>query len=113
MRRALAGAIAAVGLCCAPLAAAAQGPAPSSVRCWEPAGPPPVVAMAGRGIDVAAPPASAGGLQLAMVADLDLAPKKRRWEESLGGREAAKPRIQARLAGWPEQLHLDRTTLPA
>src|SRR5512145_2790890 len=103
MRRALAGAIAAFGLCCAPLAAAAQGPAPSSVRCWEPAAPP-ALAMGAVGIDVATPPPAAGALQLAMVADIDLAPKKRRWEESLGGREAAKPRIQARLAGWPSQL---------
>ena len=112
MRAALAGAIAAFGLCCAPLAAAAQDNASRSVRCWEPSGPP-ALAMGGAGLDVAAPPAEAGALQLAMVADLDLAPKKRKWEESLGGREAAKLRIHARLAGWPSRLNVDRVTLPA
>jgi len=69
--------------------------------------------MGAAGIDVAAPPAEARALQLAMVADIDLAPKKRKWEESIGGREAAKPRIHARLAGWPSQLQVDRATLPA
>jgi hypothetical protein len=108
MRAILAGAIAAFGLCFTPRAAAAQ--APASGRCWEPVGRP-AVAM-GAAADVAAPPAAAG-TQLAMVADVDLAPKKRKWEESVGGRAAAKLRIQARLAGWPSQLHVDRATLPA
>jgi len=112
VRGRLARAIALFGLCCAPLAAAAQGPAPSSVHCWEPAAPP-ALAMGAAGSDVAAPPAEAGALQLAMVADVGLAPKKRKWEDSLGGREAAKLRIQARLAGWPSRLAVDRASLPA
>jgi len=110
MRGGLAGAIAALALCL-PLAAAGQG-ASSRERCWEPARPPPAVALAA-GLDVAAPPARADAPQLAMVADVDLAPKKRRWEASLGGPDAAKLRIQARLSGWPSQLHVDRATLPA
>jgi hypothetical protein len=43
----------------------------------------------------------------------ELAPRKRAWEASLGGRSAAHARIQARLAGWPTQLAVDRATLPA
>ncbi len=38
--------------------------------------------------------------------------KKRAWEEALGGREAARPHVQARLSGWPERLLVDRQGLP-
>src|SRR4030095_6679260 len=85
-------------------------PAPSRTRCWEPASPP-VVTMAETPDVAAAPPREA--LRIAVVAAPGLAPKKRKWEESLGGSEAAKLRIQARLAGWPSALQVDRTALPA
>jgi hypothetical protein len=42
-----------------------------------------------------------------------LAPRKRAWEASVGGRAAAQLRIHARLAGWPVQLQIDRSTLPS
>src|SRR5438876_5842028 len=38
--------------------------------------------------------------------------RKKAWEASLGGEEAAKPYIKARLAGWPERLLADREALP-
>ena len=34
--------------------------------------------------------------------------RKKAWEASLGGEEAAKSHIKARLAGWPERLLADR-----
>jgi hypothetical protein len=40
-------------------------------------------------------------------------PIKQAWEKSLGGAEAARPHIQARLAGWPTQALIDGKTLPA
>ncbi len=40
-------------------------------------------------------------------------PIKQAWEKSLGGAEAAKPYIKARLAGWPTQTLVDGKTLPA
>ncbi|MGH7790482.1 MAG: glucoamylase family protein [Candidatus Binatia bacterium] len=40
------------------------------------------------------------------------APEKRRWEAALGGPNAAQPAIRARMAGWPQTLLVDRTTLP-
>ena len=40
-------------------------------------------------------------------------PKKRAWEESLGGKEAARAHVRARLLGWPTRLLADRTGLPA
>jgi hypothetical protein len=107
MRGSLARAIAAL-VFCAPLAAAAQDVAANATRCWEPIGRPALAASVLP--DVAAAPL--GGRELAMVAEVGLAPKKRHWEESIGGRDAAKLRIQARLAGWPSQLHVDRASLP-
>lgn len=41
-----------------------------------------------------------------------IAPRKKAWEQSLGGEEAARPSIRARLAGWPERLLVDRQGLP-
>lgn len=38
--------------------------------------------------------------------------RKRDWEASLGGVEAARPYIRQRLAGWPRRLLVDRTELP-
>jgi hypothetical protein len=40
-------------------------------------------------------------------------PNKTAWENRLGGKEAAQPYIQARLAGWPERLLVDPVELPA
>jgi hypothetical protein len=112
MRGALAAATAALGICCAPLGAAADDPAARAERCWQPASPPLVAVGAGL---AGAPPAAPAEepLRVAMIAEAGLAPKKRSWEESLGGRDAAKLRIHARLAGWPSQLLVDRATLPA
>jgi hypothetical protein len=36
------------------------------------------------------------------VADPVIPPRKQAWEASVGGRDAAKPHLRARLAGWPE-----------
>lgn len=40
-------------------------------------------------------------------------PRKRAWEASLGGKEAAKPYVRARLAGWPARSIVDPRTLPS
>jgi hypothetical protein len=40
------------------------------------------------------------------------APKKRAWEARLGGKEAARPRVQARLGGWPSRLLTPARELP-
>jgi len=109
MRGGLASAFLALGLGYAAIAAAEEPRAGRYGRCWELVGAPAVAS--GHSHDEAQPPAKPA--ELAMVADVDLAPKKRRWEESLGGRDAAKLRIHARLAGWPSELHVDRATLPA
>jgi len=45
--------------------------------------------------------------------DLVVAVKKKAWEASRGGEEAAKPYIRARLAGWPSRLVADRHSLPS
>jgi hypothetical protein len=55
--------------------------------------------------DAPAPPALGGGRD-------DLAPRKRAWEEALGGVEAARPHLRARLVGWPERLSVPRGELP-
>lgn len=41
------------------------------------------------------------------------APEKDAWEKSVGGREAARPLLKARLAGWPARLLVPREELPA
>jgi len=38
--------------------------------------------------------------------------KKKAWEAARGGEAAARPHIQARLAGWPGRFLVDRKTLP-
>jgi hypothetical protein len=38
--------------------------------------------------------------------------RKKAWEASLGGEEAARPYIRGRLAGWPARLLAERDTLP-
>jgi hypothetical protein len=45
--------------------------------------------------------------------DLVVPVKKKAWEASLGGEEAARPFVNARLTGWPVRLLADRATLPA
>ena len=47
------------------------------------------------------------------VRDRVAAKKKEAWEASRGGREAARPEVYARLAGWPQRLLVDRNELPA
>jgi hypothetical protein len=47
------------------------------------------------------------------VGDPVLAPKKKAWEESLGGAVAARPHLRERLSGWPQQLLIDPHTLPS
>ncbi len=42
----------------------------------------------------------------------ELAPRKRAWEASVGGRKIARARIHARLAGWPTRLVVDPSALP-
>ena len=39
--------------------------------------------------------------------------KKKAWERSFGGEEAAIPHIQARLGGWPQRLLVDEAALPS
>ena len=39
--------------------------------------------------------------------------RKKAWEAALGGEEAAKPFIKARLAAWPTRLLADRAALPS
>src|SRR5262245_8770098 len=109
MRGALAGALLALGLGCAAAAAADEARPGQKSRCWEMVG---ATAVA-TGYAPTEPQPPAHPAEPAIVTDLGLAPKKRRWEESLGGRDAAKLRVQARLAGWPSELHVDRATLPA
>jgi hypothetical protein len=44
--------------------------------------------------------------------EIVIAQKKKAWERALGGEEAARPYIRARLTGWPERLLVNRQTLP-
>ena len=39
-------------------------------------------------------------------------PRKRAWEQSHGGKEAARPFVRARLAGWPTRMLVDPHELP-
>jgi hypothetical protein len=52
------------------------------------------------------------GLSALRLAPADLAPKKRAWEESVGGIRIARALIQARLASWPSRLVIDSASLP-
>jgi len=40
-------------------------------------------------------------------------PRKRAWEASFGGKEAARPHVRARLAGWPAHAVVDPSALPS
>ncbi len=40
-------------------------------------------------------------------------PRKRAWEAAFGGKEAARPYVRARLAGWPARAVVDPSTLPS
>ncbi|MEW6269513.1 MAG: glucoamylase family protein [Thermodesulfobacteriota bacterium] len=42
-----------------------------------------------------------------------VAQRKRAWEQSVGGKEAARPLIRARLRGWPARLLVERNELPS
>jgi hypothetical protein len=64
---------------------------------------------------VAGPAAAA--LEPALPADSDsdpgrLAPRKQAWQAALGGVEAARPHLRARLAGWPERAVVPQGELP-
>jgi hypothetical protein len=48
----------------------------------------------------------------AAMRELVASPKKHAWEQSLGGEQAARPHIQARLVGWPARTLADRDALP-
>jgi hypothetical protein len=56
------------------------------------------------------PPVGAAGAPF--LAPAGLAPRKKAWEASVGGRGTARALIHARVAGWPTQLVVDRATLP-
>ena len=40
-------------------------------------------------------------------------PKKKAWEDALGGEVAARPAVRARMKGWPAVALVDRATLPS
>src|SRR5262245_5512964 len=83
---------------------ARDGRAPAAPgAAWKPAALPAVAP----GHQHAEAPPPAAPAEFAMVADIGLAPKKKRWEEFVGGKDAAKLRIHARLAGWPSVLNVD------
>ena len=69
----------------------------------------PTVAMTGEGAPPppAAPDAAADGAHPPAFA-----PLKRAWEQSVGGPQAAKELLRARLAGWPSRLRTPRGELP-
>jgi hypothetical protein len=48
----------------------------------------------------------------ASVHDQVIPPQKTAWEKQWGGKEAAQPHIRARLAGWPQRLHIAAAELP-
>ena len=54
-----------------------------------------------------------GGHAEAAAADTVVAVQKRRWEDALGGAEAAQSWVRARLVGWPDRLVVDPGGLPA
>jgi hypothetical protein len=63
-------------------------------------------------IPAALAPADAAG-HAGGDADGSLAPRKRAWEESVGGAQAAKQHLRARLSGWPERRFAERGAPPA
>lgn len=57
-------------------------------------------------------PSAAIGQSALLEADHPATPVKEAWEAARGGKEAARPSIQTRLAGWPDRLLIDRQSLP-
>jgi hypothetical protein len=53
-----------------------------------------------------------GGRVEPAARDLVIPARKKAWEASLGGEEAAKPHIRARLTAWPRRLLVDGARLP-
>jgi hypothetical protein len=53
-----------------------------------------------------------GGVVEPGARDVVVPVRKKAWEAALGGEEAARPHVQARLAGWPARLLVPRATLP-
>ncbi len=45
--------------------------------------------------------------------DLVVAEQKKAWEEAMGGEHQVRPKLKARLAGWPATALIDPETLPA
>ena len=119
-----------LALLCAPAAAAPPAPGPRAPEASPPASgaepclpepcdsescpvrpADPTVALAVRPYSLGAPPASPAPGQ-ASDPLATTGSRKRAWEAALGGPEAAKPHLRARLAGWPTRLLADRRTLP-
>ena len=53
-----------------------------------------------------------GRVSRAEVPTSRFAPHKRQWEQDVGGPEAARRLIHARLAGWPDRFRVDAAELP-
>jgi hypothetical protein len=53
-----------------------------------------------------------GGIAEPAAREVVIARRKKAWEAALGGEEAARPHLRARLSGWPSRLLSDRASLP-
>ncbi|TMA62401.1 MAG: DUF3131 domain-containing protein, partial [Deltaproteobacteria bacterium] len=53
-----------------------------------------------------------GGVVEPGARDVVVPVRKKAWEAALGGEEAARPYVRARLAGWPARALVDRDSLP-
>src|SRR5205823_1251767 len=53
-----------------------------------------------------------GGVVEPGARDVVVPVRKKAWEAALGGEEAARPYVRARLAGWPARPLVDRDSLP-
>jgi len=53
-----------------------------------------------------------GGMVEPAAQEVVVAVHKKAWEAALGGEEAARPAVRARLTGWPHRLLIDPSTLP-
>jgi hypothetical protein len=77
--------------------------------CWSENGRPGVPLA---GMPSAPPPGAAAPIPELGADRGDLAPRKRAWEQALGGVSAVKPLLRERLEGWPERLAVPREELP-
>jgi len=107
--------LAPVGAAPAPCAsdACAEGPEICPVLPAEPR-----VAMTGHDappgavVPAAPAPRDAAAIPRDAAKRASFAPRKRAWEESVGGTRAAKEQLRNRLAGWPARRLADRSQLP-